>query len=1045
MTANPWLKSSPCLLSPLCIILITLLPAAAIAQTQPPLFPVSNTLPIGAVATPAIGDFNGDGQPDLIYSPPPTPTPSQQFATLTVLLNQGAANPTPIVTSSLTCTSVTSLMVADMNNDKKLDVALTCTEGFVAILFGNGDGSFQKPSYYAVPGAQSLVTPVDLNGDGYLDVVVSTQSGPVVLLNQGSSAPGVLGSPTTYPVPQTTFGRLIGVGDFNGDGKQDILAGGTQFALYLGNGDGTFQTPQTPSVPAGTGSPVIADLNHDGISDVVYLTADPSPGISQTVQVLLGTSSGRFTIGYSLPLDPSTNYTSLALAGATSNGANIDLALGGPATTILFGDGNGGFTVGQTYAIEGSPLQATGGNDNTNLVFFTATGITQIPGNGDGTFQALPNLPVGSTGLTGQISAIPTGFVTADLNGDGLTDVLSISATGNLITALGRGNGTFSVTDQIPAIANEFLLAGDFNADGHPDIIAILPSASSTTPSDSLLFFYKGNGDGSFQPASAPVDLHTTGAIHALAGDFNSDGNLDVIVSLSGNALVFIPGNGDGTFGTPVLFSAQTSTSSAGPPLTADLNNDGKPDLIWNSSVYLGSGDGTFRQQPLGLIGTVLAVGDLNGDGIPDIVIQPAGVEGSAPGAAVYAGNGDGTFQTTPLYTTLAQPQSTQTTSALIGDVNADGHPDLLLQSQTPDLTAVVSVYLGDGKGNFVADPHTYAAGNTIQSTSAMSSPMATFARLNNQAPTLPNDNALDYLTFTSFGATSLINQTNPTPTAPSLMQSSITLAVSSGSAMPNQQLTFIATVKGANPTGTVTFLTGTTPLGTATITNGTATLSTSFTAINTYSVVANYAGDIANLPSTSNPVSITISIPDFTLTSQSISATIPAGQTITTTLTVTPLGGYSGVVKFSCSALPFATTCSFSSPTATVANGLNETTTLTISTTAPFTATASVRPRKLPESSPVVAWASLFLCLASLPQRMRRLNQQANRAVLLMLLLITSFLSLSGCSSSPAKPNPPTAISTPGTPSGPQSVTVTAADTAGGPSHSTNIQFTIQ
>jgi hypothetical protein len=54
-------------------------------------------------------------------------------------------------------------MVADMNNDKKLDVALTCTEGFVAILFGKGDGSFQKPSYYAVPGAQSLVTPVDFS------------------------------------------------------------------------------------------------------------------------------------------------------------------------------------------------------------------------------------------------------------------------------------------------------------------------------------------------------------------------------------------------------------------------------------------------------------------------------------------------------------------------------------------------------------------------------------------------------------------------------------------------------------------------------------------------------------------------------------------------------------------------------------------------------------------------------------------------------------------------------------------------------------------
>ena len=728
-----------------------------------------------------------------------------------------------------------------------------------------------------------------------------------------------------------------------------------------------------------------------------------------------------------------------------NNGININLALGGPATTILRGDGNGGFTVGETYAIAGSPIQETGNNGKTNLIFFTATGVTKIPGNGDGTFQALPNLPVGPTGLTGQSNGLPTGFVVADVNGDGLTDVLSISATGNLVTALGRGNGTFSITNLIPATADEFLLAGDFNAHGHTDIIAILPSPSiGNTAIDSQIFFYKGNGDGSFQPASAPVDLQARGALHAVAADFNSDGHLDVIVSLSGNALVFVPGNGDGTFGTPTLFSAQTSTSSPGSPLTADLNNDKKTDLIWNDSVYLGNGDGTFRQQPLGLIGTVLAVGDLNGDGIPDIVIQPAGVEGSAPGATVYAGNGDGTFQSTPLFTTTILANAFQTTSALIGDVNADGHPDLVFQTQTSNLTAVVSVYLGDGKGNFIVDPNTYAAGNTIEG--AMSSPMATFARLNNQAPALPNDNALDYLTFTSFGATSLVNQTNPTPTAPSLIPSTITLAVSSGGAMPNQHLTFTATVTGAHPTGTVTFVNGTTPIGTATIANGTATLTASFAAINTYSVIANYAGDSINLPSTSNAVSIVVSIPDFTFSNRAASPiTIPAGQTITTTLTVAPLGGYSGTVKFSCTALPFGTICSFSSPTVTVANGLNETTTLTISTTAPFTAAASVPPRKLPGSAPAIAWASLFLCLASLPQRMRRLNQQANRSVLLILMLITGFLSLAGCTSSPAKPNPPTPISTPGTPSGPQSVTVTAADTAGGPSHSANLQFTIQ
>jgi Big-like domain-containing protein/VCBS repeat protein len=1051
MTANPSLKSSPCLLSPLCTTLITLLPSAAIAQTQPPLFPIPSTLPIGAVSTPAIGDFNGDGQPDLIYSSS-TAAGGGQFATLTVLLNRGAANPTPIVTSSLTCTSVTSLMVADMNNDKKLDVALTCTEGFVAILFGNGDGTFQKPLYYAVSGAQALITPTDLNRDGYLDIVVSTQPGPVVLLNQGSSDPGVLAAPTTFPgVPQTTF-TLIGVGDFNGDGKPDILAGGTRFALYLGNGDGTFQPPQNPSVPAGASSPVIADLNHDGISDVVYITADPSPGITQTVQVLLGNSNGQFTVGSSLSLDPSTNYTSLALAGTTNNnGININIALGGPATTILLGDGKGGFTVGQTYAITGNPLQETAGNGNTNLVFFTSTGITQIPGNGDGTFQALPNLPVGPTGVNAESGAFPTGFVVADVNGDGLADVLSISSTGNLVTALGRGNGTFSITDQIPATPNEFLLAGDFNADGNTDIVAILPGTSfQGVTSNSQLFFYKGNGDGSFQPASAPVDLQSMGALHAFTGDFNSDGHLDVVISTyatapnqgqAGQALIFIPGNGDGSFATPVMFSNLTSFDAPSSLFSADLNNDKKLDLIWNSSIYLGNGDGTFRQQPLGLLGTPLAVGDLNGDGIPDLVI----VGGSTPGATVYAGNGDGTFQTTPFYTTMAPPQSTtpaqlqptQTTSALIGDVNADGHPDLLLQSQTSNLAAVVSLNLGDGKGNFIADPNTYAAGNTIQAASAMSSPMATFARLNNQAPALPNDNALDYLTFTSFGATSLLNQLNPPPTAPALVQSRTTLAISAATANINQQLMLTASVAGVHPTGTVTFVSGNTTLGTAPLTSGTATISVSFAAVAAYSILANYSGDNANLPSTSNTLSITITIPDFALTADRITQLVNRGQPVTTTVTIAPLG-YTGTVNLSCTALPAETSCAFTPSSLSPSSGVASTATVTITTTAPTAASANSQPHSLPNPLPPILWAGIVGAALSPKRRWRN----SLRRSLFSLVLLGSLLTLTACSSSPASPAAPP---NPGTPTGIQSITVTGADSAGGPSHSISLQLTVQ
>ena len=114
---------------------------------------------------------------------------------------------------------------ADVNNDKKLDLVYSCN-GFLTVQLGNGDGTFQAPAYYGKYVGGPLVF-ADLNGDGYLDIaaLIPTANAPptqvAVFLNQGATGPGVFATPTLYAAPTGATGLLAG--DFNGDGKQDLI------------------------------------------------------------------------------------------------------------------------------------------------------------------------------------------------------------------------------------------------------------------------------------------------------------------------------------------------------------------------------------------------------------------------------------------------------------------------------------------------------------------------------------------------------------------------------------------------------------------------------------------------------------------------------------------------------------------------------------------------------------------------------------------------------------------------------------------------------
>jgi hypothetical protein len=293
--------------------------------------------------------------------------------------------------------------------------------------------------------------------------------------------------------------------------------------------------------------------------------------------------------------------------------------------------------------------------------------------------------------------------VAGDFNGDGNLD-LAVSANdpngseARVAILLGNGDGTFHRASTIPIqfFAGE-LITGDFNADGKLDL-ALITNLNQV----SVLL---GNGDGTFQPEK---DFLTgISPVSILAGDFNQDGNLDLATSNSvDNSISVLLGRGDGTF----LAHIDSTTGGVTPYgfAVGDFNIDGKLDLAVteNSSsevtILLGNGDGTFSfdTELLSLDSPgAVTTADLNGDGKLDLIVGNVNFSGSGSWETVFFGNGDGTFQKGHV---VSQSQrSLPEQAATVADMNADGNPDLVLLSGTPNEAGNVSVLLGDGNDAF--------------------------------------------------------------------------------------------------------------------------------------------------------------------------------------------------------------------------------------------------------------------------------------------------------------------------------------------------------
>jgi hypothetical protein len=607
---------------------------------------------------------------------------------------------------------------------------------------------FAAPAHAAIPAAASFTTEAnhanskrgvsattagDVNGDGYSDVIFADDGS-----SSGTSAVYVyLGGPSgnlfdpsriNFQVTNlTNLPQVCGIGDTNGDGYDDVaVAFSNSVRIYYGSASGIDAVNFTSKTFSGyvptlysTQLAPAGDVNGDGYADL--LVGFPESGCAAQ-------NSGSFSVFYGSASGINLN------AGSSFCGISAFGYMGGAVGTA--GDVNAD---GYADIVVGAYGEALAGH--AYIYYGSAAGITGA----------------GRVTLTGDENGCVFGGSVAtagDVNGDGFADIIigapshdytpaSFTDCGAAYVYLGSASGISTSASWFEVgshsgdrFGSMVATAGDVDGDGFADIIVGSPLYTQGQAGEGFFAIFPGSAAG-VQPSNTFRESNSVGAhfgqVVGTAGDVNGDGFNDVLVSApaysnpefsEGLVSVYLGAADLPDTNNPYYLSYGTVSSQLyGNAISAggDFNSDGWPDMVVGSpgltngsgntgmvSLLLGgpfgpSTSAAATYQPSGLAATGAAVslqGDIDGDGISDVVVGLPSFVSTGGVVVIFYGNGGAKFLGTtgraPALLTAPMPGRFGAALA-VGDLNGDGYADLVVGAPDAGASGKVFIYISSG------------------------------------------------------------------------------------------------------------------------------------------------------------------------------------------------------------------------------------------------------------------------------------------------------------------------------------------------------------